>query len=261
MDGKDRSEGSGIGLLDLFVGFVSIYSIFLLFVDNIVDVTPQIATMLIWADNGLCALFLVDLVLRWRKAKDKLRFWRWGWLDLLASIPMLPWFRWARSVRLLRVLRVLRAVRGVRMLHEYLFSRRRLSVLTLTFFIFYSIIMMGGPAILIAESGAEGANIKTAGQAVWWVFETMSTVGYGDFYPVTTVRRLVGVVVMILCVGMFGAITASVLSLFGLGGGGSSSPDEVLALRREIDRLKSFESGNALNTSGGQEDRNGCNLT
>ena len=58
------------------------------------------------------------------------------------------------------------------------------------------LIWVASLAILDAERGKPGANIETFGEAVWWAFVTITTVGYGDFYPVTAHGRFVAVLLM-----------------------------------------------------------------
>lgn len=81
------------------------------------------------------------------------------------------------------------------------------SIITVLIIIFSSI------SILMVETTPE-SNIKTADDAMWWTFETITTVGYGDKYPVTGEGRLIGVVVMVSGVGLFGTYTAYIASLF-----------------------------------------------
>ena len=64
----------------------------------------------------------------------------------------------------------------------------------------------GGILVLLAESPAPEANIHTASDAMWWVYVTITTVGYGNWYPVTSAGRLIGVLVMITGVGLFGTL-------------------------------------------------------
>ena len=74
--------------------------------------------------------------------------------------------------------------------------------------------LFGGVSVLILESDATGANIKTATDALWWTFVTVTTVGYGDFYPVTVLGRCVAVLLMIVGIGTFGTFTAYIASFF-----------------------------------------------
>jgi voltage-gated potassium channel len=69
---------------------------------------------------------------------------------------------------------------------------------------------LGAVAVLDAERSAPGANITSFGDALWWASTTVTTVGYGDRYPVTTEGRLIAVALMVVGIGLVGAVTASV---------------------------------------------------
>jgi voltage-gated potassium channel len=69
---------------------------------------------------------------------------------------------------------------------------------------------LGALAVLDAEQDAPNANIATFGDALWWSATTVTTVGYGDHFPVTTTGRLVAVVLMLVGIACIGAITAGV---------------------------------------------------
>lgn len=81
------------------------------------------------------------------------------------------------------------------------------AVITILIIIFSSI------SILTVETAPE-SNIKTAEDAIWWTIVTITTVGYGDKFPVTTEGRLIGVLVMVAGVGLFGTYTGYIASLF-----------------------------------------------
>jgi voltage-gated potassium channel len=67
--------------------------------------------------------------------------------------------------------------------------------------------------ILQVEGRSSDANIVTGGDALWWGFVTITTVGYGDFYPVTSLGRMIGVLVMFSGVGIIGALASILASL------------------------------------------------
>jgi voltage-gated potassium channel len=75
-------------------------------------------------------------------------------------------------------------------------------------------IVAGSSSILIAESGDPNANIKTSEEALWWSFVTLATVGYGDYYPVTTGGRIIAVVMSLGGIGLFGAFTGTLMNYF-----------------------------------------------
>jgi voltage-gated potassium channel len=64
------------------------------------------------------------------------------------------------------------------------------------------IIEIGSFLVLVAESASSEANIRTATDAMWWAYTTLTTVGYGDKYPVTDHGRLVGMMIMTMGVGV-----------------------------------------------------------
>ncbi|MBM3854857.1 MAG: two pore domain potassium channel family protein [Verrucomicrobia bacterium] len=100
------------------------------------------------------------------------------------------------------------------------------------------LIVTSSVAMLWFERG-EGANIRTAGDAVWWSVATVTTVGYGDRYPVTTDGRLVAGTLMIAGVGLFGALSGLVASLFlGNREDEKALAAEIRAMRTELERLR-----------------------
>ena len=85
----------------------------------------------------------------------------------------------------------------------------------------------GSLLVLRAEAGAEGANILTASDAIWYSLVTMSTVGYGDRYPVTDIGRVFGALTIIVGVGVFGTLTGFLANAFLAPRAGDAAPEEV----------------------------------
>jgi voltage-gated potassium channel len=71
------------------------------------------------------------------------------------------------------------------------------------------IVIFGGIGVHLAEHGHPGANINTIGDALWWGIVTIATVGYGDYYPVTAVGRIIAVFVMLSGIGIFVLLVGS----------------------------------------------------
>ena len=99
------------------------------------------------------------------------------------------------------------------MWHELRYNRAG-SALYLTVFLVLMLLELGGIAIVYAEADAVGANITSAADAIWWGFVTITTVGYGDLYPVTTSGRIIGMLVMTAGVALFGVITGYLANAF-----------------------------------------------
>ena len=94
------------------------------------------------------------------------------------------------------------------------------------------VVVFSSVAILHFESGP-ASNISTPEDALWWAVVTMTTVGYGDRYPVTTEGRIVAAVCMIAGVGLFGTFTGFVASWF-LAPGEEEQEDELESIRQRL---------------------------
>jgi voltage-gated potassium channel len=77
-----------------------------------------------------------------------------------------------------------------------------------------AVMLLGSWAVVAAEHGARGANLTTYPKALWWSIETATTVGYGDFYPVTLWGRIVASLVMVVGITTYGMVTAALATWF-----------------------------------------------
>lgn len=219
---------------------LSLFVLGVIALELFVDLPPETVRVLTWIDNAVCAVFFVDFVIRFRAAESKLRFMKWGWIDLLASIPAVESLRWARLFRVIRILRLLRAVRSLRALLEILFRSRTGGGVASVSMITFLVLALSSSGILVAERGPD-SNITTAEDAVWWSITTITTVGYGDLYPTTTAGRLIAGVLMFCGVGLFGTLSGVIAGFFLGGGKRDPEPDaaeELRALRREVEALR-----------------------
>lgn len=202
-----------LGFLNILIIILSIYVLASLLVESIFKLPVEITRILLITDNFICIIFLVDFMVRYHQAENKTRFMRWGWIDLISSIPMLE-FLWAgRMVRLVRLLRVLRAFRSTKHLLYYLFKNKTQGALSVAAIVAVLMVIFSSIAILQVEHHPN-SNIKTAEDAIWWAYVTITTVGYGDKYPVTTEGRVIAAFLMTVGVGLFGTFTAYLASWF-----------------------------------------------
>lgn len=147
------------------------------------------------------AVFAIDYGTRLVLAPDRWRFFRTNLLDL--AVVVLPFLRPLRLIRLLALLSILNRA-GTRNL------RGRVVVYTAAATVL--LVVMGALAITDAEHAEPGANILNLGDGFWWVVTTMTTVGYGDRYPVSVTGRLVAGAVMIGGIALLGVVTATIAS-------------------------------------------------
>lgn len=198
---------------ELFIGALSVLSIFNLFAVLFVPDAPFAQVALIM-DALLSVIFLLDFTSRLFTAESKGRYFvrEWGWVDLLSSLPF-PQFKILRLTRIFRVYRLMRHYGAGPMIREFIENRANSALLTLLLMIIL-VLEFGGYLEFRVEAGSPNANITTAGDSLWYTFVTITTVGYGDRFPVTGLGRLIGMVIMIAGVGLFGTLTGYLANAF-----------------------------------------------
>ena len=143
-------------------------------------------------------LFAIDYLVQFKLASNPSKYLKTHIFELLLVI--LPFFRPLRALRAI----AFTAQASVRSKKAFIKS----IPLVMTAATILMIVIMGA-AILDIERNAPGANIKTPMDALWWGLVTITTIGYGDKFPVTTEGRLIAGVLIIFGVAMISAITAS----------------------------------------------------
>jgi len=210
---------------------------------------PQIELVLDYADFIICMAFAVDFfVSLWRAPKRGRYLATWGWLDIVSSIPTLHIARWGRLARIARISRVLRGLRATRLIGEAVLTKRRESTLAAAALLALILIIFSSTAILHFEVHPD-SNIHTAEDAIWWSVATITTVGYGDRYPVTTEGRAVATLLMLAGVGLFGTFSAALAAWF-LIPEGQATNTEIAALRAEIASLRDAVERSSSATNG-----------
>ena len=198
----------------LFMLLLSILSLVGLAFSTVGHLDPDQSAILAVADNIVCALFFYDFLVSLYRAPNRWSYFlRWGWLDLLSSVPLLDAFRATRLARIFRLLRVLRGIKATRILAQFILNRRSRNALVAVLLISLLLVVVSSIAILQVEV-APTSNIRTAEDAVWWAIATMTTVGYGDRFPVTSVGRLISSFLMVCGIGLFGTLSGFVASWF-----------------------------------------------
>lgn len=189
------------------------------------------------ADAAICAVFLGDFLLSLSRAENRWRyFYTWGWIDLASSIPTIGLARWGRAARAVRVIRVLRGVRAARILAALTLAKRGQSALLAASLIAFLMLVVSAIAVLHVETAPQ-SNIATAEDAMWWALSTMTTVGYGDRFPVTTEGRAIAAVLMCAGVGMFGMFSGLLAAWF-VQPATDEERAELSALRDEVRQLR-----------------------
>ncbi len=189
----------GVLLLALISPFLSPY---------LYELSPEETRILIAADWVISGIFLFKFFVDLIQAESRLAFLKWGWVDLIAATPVLPFIHSLRLLRLIRLVRLIRSVRTIaqqRALLRSLFRRRAESAFATILLL--TVLSLFGSALVILHFETDQGNITTAADALWWAFVTITTVGYGDYYPVTPQGRIVAALLAVVGIGLFGVFT------------------------------------------------------
>lgn len=192
---------------DLVLACLSVYVLGALTAELVFGFSEEVVRVLRVADTALCGVFMIDFFRRLVRAPSKLGYLKWGWIDFLASIPVIDGLRWGRMVSVGRLFILLRAVRSGRVLLRVMKNDPARAVVAMTALL-TMLVMVASSIIMLHVERVEGSNIKDGYDALWWSLTTVTTVGYGDRFPVTQQGRMVAGILMALGIALYATFTA-----------------------------------------------------
>src|SRR5829696_508740 len=197
---------------EIFIGLLAVISLFNLAV-SVLPFSPALKEIAKIVDIPLTLIFLLDFTSRLLRSTPKRAYFidQRGWLDLLCSLP--SFFRLFRIFRLVRVTRLLGEY-GIRNIARSFIKHRADNALIVVLFLVLLVLEFGSMFVTFFEQQDPNANIKTGGDAVWWAFVSITTVGYGDQFPVTMGGRTMAVFVLATGVGLFGVLSGYLANFF-----------------------------------------------
>ncbi len=205
---------------NIFILVLTIYSLVLMVIQMLEKPGTDIWILTNRYDNLICLFFLADFAMRMyaEPVKSKYFIKERGFLDLLGSLPNLGAFQFAALFRLFRLSRLFRLRRLMnpenrKLLGDEVVHNRGQYALLITALLAAIVLTMASIFVLYFESKSPDANITTGQDALWWAIVTITTVGYGDRYPVTIGGRVVAVFVMFAGVGIIGALASILASI------------------------------------------------
>ena len=215
---------------------LSLVFIALVIIPTVYTLSDETRAAIDIADWVIWAVFAAEYSVRLVLSEGKMRFVRSNLLDLaVILLPLLRPLRVASSARALRFIRGARVVavaaRSHRLAHR-IANPRNVSAVLMLF-----ILSVTGGALLVYEfeRGAQGSNIGTFGDALWWAVVTVTTVGYGDKYPVTAEGRGVATLLMLLGLSVTGLLVATITAAFI--GASNGEDDHHRQLIERLDRI------------------------
>ena len=216
---------------NIFILVLTVLSLAIMVVE-LLPVSGTTYGLLNFYENLICVIFLIDFFANLRASPKKSDYFikERGWLDLIGSIPTFGITKYASLLRLARLSRLARITRLMRgknkdaMVKDIIENRSKYT-LFITIIMTLLVLTIASVLVLQFESKSSDANITSGGDALWWSIVTITTVGYGDKYPVTPAGRITAVFVMFMGVGIIGAL-ASILSSILVGSPEESEEEE-----------------------------------
>jgi voltage-gated potassium channel len=169
-------------------------------------------------------VFVADLVVHVRLVPRYIHT-RWGIFDLVVVIVTAPWFLipglgGARFVVLARLARLVRVVKASgKQLTQLVKQLGRLGIVV-------AVIIVTCAYVAYSVERTTNPLFNSFGTSVWWAIVTITTVGYGDVYPITTAGRITGVVLMFSGLALFGVLAGTLASFFGFSDTNADATDE-----------------------------------
>jgi voltage-gated potassium channel len=215
---------------NIFIFVLTILSLAIMVV-MLLPLAPQTLDLLRVYDNLICVIFLIDFAYSLFSTPKKSDYFikERGWLDLMGSIPSLGFtqygglLRLARLSRLARIARLMKGENKKELVADVLHNRSQYAAF-ITILLTILVLTISSVLVLQFESKDPASSIQTGADALWYSIVTITTVGYGDFYPITAAGRIAGMFIMFAGVGIIGALASLLSSL--LVGGGSPAPAE-----------------------------------
>ncbi len=247
------------------VAFVILISVVGIILESVDSIMARWGAAFFWAEVFFTAFFAVEYAIRLYFAPNRWAYARspFGIIDLLAFLPSIfifafPAFTEVHSLRILRVIRVLRLLRLFRILKltAYLRRRRRgettafvrgLSAVNMEiyFFTLFSVVVIAGTLMYLAEAGVPGSKIINIPGGMWWAIVTITTVGYGDFVPVSVTGKIIAALTMIAGLSLFALVVAVMGRALEVALFGSPLEEERSAATNEADGGETRGDGSA----------------
>ena len=235
---KDQTKEQGSSLnttYELFVIFLSVYSMVVILFAVVIPIKESTAEILIIVDNFVVMVFLYDFIRQLYRAPNRLGYLKWGWMDLISCIPGVYYLRFFRIGRIVRSSNSLRKETG-RSVWDTFKAHRADSALLGTVIAIFALIILSSILVLNFEARSPASDIRSPEDAVWWSFVTLATVGYGDEVPSTTEGRFVGFMLMAGGVVLLAVFTGYTVSYFNPR---AAKQEEVLEeMRDELAEIK-----------------------
>ncbi len=230
IEGHETANGEKQHFFDLFIITLIVLSVFAIILESYESLhvsyaayfqTFEVITVIIFSIEYLLRIWTADLLyptLGPIRSRLKFIFSFMGLVDLLAILPFfLPFFlkmdlrfiRIMRVVRLLRIFKLSRYTRALRLAIDVFYEKR--NELLISLFVTFILLLMSSTIMYNLEHDIQADKFPDIVSTFWWAIATLTTVGYGDVYPLTGWGKLISGLIALLGIGLV-ALPTGILS-------------------------------------------------
>ncbi|GAB1621353.1 potassium channel family protein [Agarivorans albus] len=159
----------GNTIYKIFMLTMSVYILCALTLEMFIVEDDEIKSVLRYIDLVVCFFFLLDFFVNLFSAESKSKYLKWGWIDLVASIPTLDTLRWGRVAKVIRIVRFLRSLKSIKEIYRAVKDSRIQSITVFVFLTSFLSFTVCSSLILHFEREVN-ADLNTASDALWWAF-------------------------------------------------------------------------------------------
>ncbi len=203
-------------IYDIVMAILSLVVIIMLIIDSSYTLSNRITDIFDIIDNAILIVFAIDYFTRLILAKNKKVFFKSNIIDLITIIPFNSIFQIVKVLRLTRILKFTKLFKTLKILRSAVFLlkiRKHIDNFLKTNN-FHYVIWFTLATLFAGTLGIHFTEGITYGNALWWSFVTLTTVGYGDISPVTLVGRITASILMLVGIGFLGMLTGTISTFF-----------------------------------------------
>lgn len=189
------------------MAFLSIIVAIILVLDYSIKLPHKIVYYFNIIDNLVLIIFALDYFIRLYLSKNKKKFFKENIIDLIAIIPFGSIFQAFRLADIFKILKIFRSIVFFAKFRTHINSFIKTNNFGYVTFVTILVLFLGTIGIHLSEG-------ISFGNALWWSFVTITTVGYGDISPSTTSGRLIAGFLMITGIGFLSMLTGTISTYF-----------------------------------------------
>ncbi len=235
---------------EFFIISLTVFSVLLILFQYFYDPLGQVLVAVFVFDFIVSIILAFDFAIRMKRSKKGYKYFLTHLYEIPSFIPLYAltlleantvYGAGLKSLRLIQIFRFMHVLSRTLIIMDEI--RNRLLYIVL---LSMSTVTAGAFTMYVVEHNAPGSKITSLGDAVWWAVVTVTTVGYGDVYPVTFEGRVIATVIMIIGIAILGILISTLGAQFieskMKNQRRKDENDIKLMIKDKIDRLEGLQS-------------------